>query len=373
MIRNPPAASPPFGPPLGKGFPSGSVLRSRAARWIQVFHLNGWIIYSILALYILVTLRLNLKSGVFGNFWLLLSSFVTPTTHTFAVAIIGPWVWRVRTRGGRFLAFVQKLLFALLCTEATAVLISLLDIWMRQKAGFPTRSPAGIVASYLIVVGPVITITGGLIATRANAMEEKEAMREEATIARTRLLQSQLHPHVLFNALNGLAELIHKDPPSAELCVKHLADLLRRILRASETPTFSLGEERALVDDYLFIEGLRLGHRLRLHWDWDASLDGQQVPPLLIQPLVENAIKHGIAPNRSGGDLIVRVRRRGPDLTMEVWNTGAPYIERPGGGIGLKNLEARLALHFGQHPSFSIRPFEEGTLASISLPGVLLH
>ena len=225
-------------------------------------------------------------------------------------------------------------------------------------------------AAYLVIIGPAMLAAGGLIAAKANAEEEKEAVQKEAMIAKTRLLQSQLHPHVLFNALNGLAELIHKDPPAAERSVMHLADLLRRILRASEAATFALEEERALLEDYLVLEGLRLGSRLRLRWDWDAALDQVQVPPLLLQPLVENAIKHGISPNRAGGDLVVRSRRTGRDLTLEVWNSGSPYLPKGKAGIGLSNLQARIGIRYGTSGHFTIGPSDHGTLASIRVKGV---
>ncbi len=340
---------------------------------MRALHLKTWVILSIWLVFSAVAFRAYHRLGVLGSLWIHVAAILGPGLHVLTVVLVVPPAWRIRAKGSGALAFVQKLALALAGAEASSILIVALDLWLRSKAGMPSPNASGVLMSYLLVVAPAMAAAGGLVAARANALDEKEAMVAEANIARTRLLQSQLHPHVLFNALNGLAELIHKDPPTAEQSVKHLADLLRRILRASEAPTFSLGEERALVEDYLFIEGLRLGVRLRLQWDWDASLDAHQVPPLLIQPLVENAIKHGISPNRGGGDLVVRVGREGRDLKLEVWNTGAPYLDKPGGGVGLRNLEARLALHFGGDTTFTIGPREGGTLATIRLSGVLLH
>ena len=190
----------------------------------------------------------------------------------------------------------------------------------------------------------------------------------EAQIAKTRLLQSQIHPHVLFNALNGLAELVHKDPRAAELAIHHLSDLLRRILRASEHATFPLREERCLVRDYLAIESMRLGDRLRLTWEWDDSLDDFEIPPLLLQPLVENAIKHGIAPSLEGGDLIVRAKESGGLISFQIWNSGEPFLpKRQSHGVGVKNLRARLALAYGDDARFSLGASDGGTLAMIDL------
>ena len=249
----------------------------------------------------------------------------------------------------------------------------LVDYWLSKKGGIVGVSLKRVLQLYLVVLGPAMAVLGGLIAARAGAVEESKAVRAEATIAKTRLLQSQLHPHVLFNALNGLAELIHKDPPTAERSVMHLADLLRGILRASEVDVFTLGEERALLENYLVIEGLRLGPRLRLRWDWDRNLDPIQALPLLLQPLVENAIKHGIAPHRQGGELLVRARRSGTTLSLEVWNTGAPYLPKLATGIGLKNLRTRLELRYGSAGHLAVGADGGGTLATIQLTNMSLQ
>ena len=354
--------------PLPASEPMGRALSHPGLRGsLAALHLHWGIIGAILGLYILVTLRALALVGHLGNGWALANAFLTPANHVAAVVVLVPLVWRLRNRAGRLLPFAVRLLLALAASEGAAALIVLVDAWFQSRTGVPYRSPAAVLRAYVAVVGPAMMVVGGLIAARARAVEENDAIRQEAVIAKTRLLQSQLHPHVLFNALNGLAELIHRDPPLAEQSVRHLADLLRRTLSASEAPTFSLGEERALVQDYLFLEGLRLGPRLAVQWDWDASLDGVRVPPLLLQPLVENAIKHGITPQVDGGRLTVRSLRQGAGLRLEVWNSGAPYRPGPGGGIGLRNLEARLGLLFGAGAAFAIGPSEDGTLAAIQV------
>ncbi|WP_243303666.1 sensor histidine kinase [Geothrix oryzisoli] len=209
-------------------------------------------------------------------------------------------------------------------------------------------------------------VVGGLVAARARSEELREASQAEAQIAKNRLLQSQIHPHVLFNALNGLAELVHKDARAAETAIRHLSDLLRRILVASEHVRLPLREERKIVADYLALESIRLGNRLRVTWEWDEGLDSIEVPPLLLQPLVENAIKHGIAPSIPGGDLVLRARAKDGAIFLEVWNSGQPYpINGNRSGIGVKNLRSRLALHFGNGAQLSIGPSGQGTLAGI--------
>jgi LytS/YehU family sensor histidine kinase len=127
-----------------------------------------------------------------------------------------------------------------------------------------------------------------------------------------------------------------------------------------------------VVADFLALEAMRLGSRLRVTWDWDPALDSLELPPLLVQPLVENAIKHGISPSLTGGDLLIRLRAEAQDLCLEVWNTGAPLRPGPTQGLGIRNLAARLHLSCGPAATLNLGPHQEGTLASIRLPGALV-
>jgi LytS/YehU family sensor histidine kinase len=132
-----------------------------------------------------------------------------------------------------------------------------------------------------------------------------------------------------------------------------------------------LREEQKVVADFLALEAIRLGDRLRVVWEWDEGLDSIELPPLLLQPLVENAIKHGIAPSIPGGDLIIRARAQDGAIFLEVWNSGIPFQNadaRP--GIGVKNLRSRLSLHFGSGARLFIGPSGQGTLASIRFEAI---
>lgn len=340
--------------------------RWMAGAWGDI-KLNRWVLYSVLLLYVLLTLRSNLRFPVQSSLWFVLASTVSPAGHVLAILLLIPSVWRFRWGFKKRVNFLLSLLAGLITSEVVLAIIVAIDYWFRTKAGLPSARLWPVLHGYMFIVSPSATLVGGLIAARARDIEEKDAVKEEAVAARTRLLQSQMHPHVLFNALNNLAELIHKDPPTAETSVRHLADLLRRILNASEHEVWSLGEEKQLVKDYLVIEGLRLGYRLRVTWDWDRSLDGVLVPPLLIQPLVENAIKHGISPSRNGGDLVIRAMKVFDDLVLEVWNSGEPYRDDKGWGIGLNNLSARLDLLGASAEAFTIGAAKEGTLATVRL------
>jgi LytS/YehU family sensor histidine kinase len=297
--------------------------------------------------------------------WWWANAFSSPFTHIGSFAFLAPLPWILPRRLPTPWNFVLGFILSGLACEFLAALLPLFDGWLLIRGGFQFNL-GKLVQLYISLVGPAMMVVGGLIAARARSEELREASVAEAQIAKNRLLQSQIHPHVLFNALNGLAELVHKDAKAAEGAIRHLSDLLRRILVASEHVRLPLGEERKIVADFLALEAIRLGDRLRVVWEWEEGLDSIELPPLLLQPLVENAIKHGIAPSIPGGDLILRARAKDGEIFLEVWNSGQPYpMHSNGSGIGVKNLRSRLALHFGGAARLSIGPSGQGTLACI--------
>ena len=163
-------------------------------------------------------------------------------------------------------------------------------------------------------------------------------MRAEQLVveARLRSLESRLHPHFLFNTLNSISALIMIDPPRADRIVGRLSALLRASLDTSSRSLIPLGDELAMVEDYVDIERARFGNRLRCRVEAPAELRDAQVPPLSVQSLVENAVKHGIAPQRSGGDVLVSASATNGRLTIEVSDTGEGFdleFLEPGGAL----------------------------------------
>jgi len=172
---------------------------------------------------------------------------------------------------------------------------------------------------------------------------------------------------VLFNAISGLTELVWKDQKATEEALVNLAQLLRGLLDSSTRPVDPLSTERSIVEHYLAVERIRLGARLRIEWDWDELLESHLVPPLMLQPLVENAIKHGIAPCREGGELRISLRAEGSGFCLGVANTGVPFEAGRPEGIGLGNLRERLSL-LGERPECLRLQGKEGwTVAELHL------
>ena len=278
-----------------------------------------------------------------------------------------PWQWDGRP-GSRRIGLRQAAQ-AFLASEILMMLILALEETLTRRFGDPPYD-FSLYLMNLCFQGPALFLVGLLFCQQDRLSQEWLASRRQAQEATGHQLKSQMHPHALFNSLTGLAELIEDDPPSAEVFVEAMSGFLRRILEASRLADWPLEEERRLAEDFLVMEGLRLGSRMQVAWAWDQSLDGQAVSPLLVQPLLENAIKHGINGCEAGGQIRVEARREGAELCLEVGNTGAP-ISASGAkrqGVGLQNLQRRLELAYGARAAFRIqRQDEDWTWASVRL------
>ena len=186
--------------------------------------------------------------------------------------------------------------------------------------------------------------------------------------AELRALQSQIHPHFLFNAFNALYGIIPKEARGARETVLNLADLFRYFLRQNQT-FVTISEELAIVRAYLQIEGLRLGNKLAAEIDIDPGLEGARIPLLSIEPLVENAVKHGVAPLAAGGRVRLAVGREGDGLRVEVSDTGRGFQETVGGaGVGLENVRQRLRLCYGPDAELRIDSGASGSTVSFRIP-----
>jgi len=182
-------------------------------------------------------------------------------------------------------------------------------------------------------------------------------------------LQRQLEPHFLFNTLNAVSELVYRDPASADRVLTQLSGLLRQLLgnRAHE---HSLRDELVLLREYVSIQRTLLGDRLRMQWDVADEALWSRVPTLLLQPMVENAISHGVAQLRRGGTVTVQARRQGAQLQLSVRNDGPPVTQTSrDGGLGLVNTRARLQALYGSEHRLELRALAAGgSELTIELP-----
>lgn len=209
-------------------------------------------------------------------------------------------------------------------------------------------------------------------------LREREVVQLAAE-AELSALRAQLNPHFLFNTLTTIGQLIQEAPQRALETLYRLTGLLRAVLKRSDGTFVTLAEEMEIVRTYLAIEGARFEERLTVRIEVDDSLASLPVPPLVLQPIVENAVKHGIAPLREGGRVIVRAEIEGEMLLLSVADSGAFVPERElarrrGSGIGLSNLERRLERYYGADATIEMRSSaERGTEVCVRIRLATMH
>jgi len=258
----------------------------------------------------------------------------------------------------------------------------LLAFWiLRWRNGyewlFAPRSIISIVALSLVLTGLLLLIfvprerAARAEATIAREQARVAAAERETTTAQLKLLEAQVEPHFLYNTLANVVSLVDGEPALAKRMIERLIALLRATAAAA-TGSATLGGQVELLRAYLEILELRMGARLRWRIDLPAELAGLRVPPMLLQPIVENAIKHGLEPTVDGGALTVTVRRDDRRLLLEVADTGRGIratAPRDAPGLGLANLRARLAAQYGSAAHIEVSDnAPHGTRVALALP-----
>ena len=209
---------------------------------------------------------------------------------------------------------------------------------------------------------------------RAEAALQAERLRverieREAALANLRALQAQIEPHFLFNTLANVTSLIDPDPATAKRMLESFIRFLRASLASTRTRQTTLGGERELIAAYLDVLQVRMGERLRYRVEVPAALADFAIAPMLLQPVVENAIGHGLEPKVEGGRVEVRAYREGPSVVIDVADTGVGFGDATRGGVGLSNLRERLRALHGDRASLEIREnAPSGTLVRVRLP-----
>lgn len=194
-------------------------------------------------------------------------------------------------------------------------------------------------------------------------------IERNATLANLRLLQAQIEPHFLFNTLANVTSLIHPAPNDAKRMLENFIQYLRGSLAASRESTTTLGREFDLMQDLLSILKIRMGDRLEVAIDLPEELRDLSLPPMLIQPMVENAIRHGLEPKIEGGCLRLSARREAGQLEIAIADTGLGFSGATSSGVGLRNVRERLRALYGDGARLSIEDNAPcGTRILIHLP-----
>jgi hypothetical protein len=239
------------------------------------------------------------------------------------------------------------------------------------RRGRPSFSTFFVIGFRLPIYIALISAAHALHFYRRSKERERRSLELEANLAKSRLqaLTMQLQPHFLFNALNAIAALVHKNPDAADEMLAALSDLLRLTLETSQEQELPLRRELEFVQRYLMIEHVRFGDRLRFELDVAPDTEAALVPTFLLQPLVENAVRHGLEPRSGSGKLTIRARRENGTLRLSVGDNGVGMSdEKPGReGIGLANTRARLRELYDGAASMELRN-NGGLTVELTLP-----
>jgi two-component sensor histidine kinase len=234
---------------------------------------------------------------------------------------------------------------------------------------------SGSLSSLMLYAG--ILAVGHILDSRARlARQETETARlnEQLSTAQLNALRRQIEPHFLFNSLNSIAGLVRDNQNDAAVTmIARLSEFLRRVVADSNRQLVSLAEEMEFSEKYLEIQKIRFAERLQLNVDVPADLRSAQVPSLLLQPMVENAVKHGISQRAQGGAIRISATRNNGMLMLRIYNDGPPFPPeiKNGSGVGMANVRTRLRGLYGERFHLSVDNREpQGVEVSISVPFV---
>ena len=355
----------PYGP---TDVPDSRTPRLRPEGRRRLLRLLGYTAVFCVLVAALLTLALPAEGSFWRNLWF-------SECIGLAVAVSGagvrqlPWVRRLPERTGVWVSLAAGIPIGYVLGYAVAY--SLLGEPV-HVVGLPGSRQAAIVATLL--AGGFVTYLAWLRNRLSDEAAARLLAQRLAVEAELRMLRAQLEPHMLFNTLANLRSLVDDEPGQAKHMIDQLITYLRGALAGSRADTTTLRAEFAQLAAYLEIMSLRLSTRMRYRLHLPEALQGAGVPTMLLQPLVENAIKHGIEPKIGGGAITVTARRTDGGLEVEVADTGLGLppdhdAERHGDSYGLVHVRERLQALYGAQASLRLSPNQpQGTLATVRIP-----
>jgi two-component system LytT family sensor kinase len=349
-------------------------LNRRMVRWIAI-----WAVWTLFAFFF--TSQFALQNQLSKNpvpFWQILSWQLVSGYIWFALSPLILWLaQKFPFEAGRW---HKSIPIHLLAGVAVSFFQLAIDTFALTRLGYPpNRQFNSFLEAYqyfivvnlhlsLLIYWCVLGIKYTVSYYQKYRERELQTSQLEARLAMSRLqvLKMQLHPHFLFNTLNAISELVYKDPESAELMIGDLSDLLRMSFQNLEVQEITLKQELEFLRKYLEIEQMRFHDRLRVEMKIAPETLDAQVPNMILQPLVENAIKHGLAPRSEGGKIEIGAERSNGHLQITVSDDGigVPFndVENLPEGVGLSNTRKRLRHLYGERHKFDLATAEKSGL-----------
>ncbi len=348
-------------------------LRTRAIQWLL-----GFVFWTFIGLSFAFQFYISSAKAGLDVSWQLAVSYALGDWYVFALLSI-PVVWLARRfgfeDGSRLKSAMVHVCGSLMFSLAYMILRACVGTWQSGGTFSGAFQPLLVKTWHfnLLIYWVIVAVTFAFDYYRKYRERELSAAELQRQLAQAKLqaLQMQLNPHFLFNTLHSIAALMHEDVGRADGMITRLSDLLRAALQSSDTQEVTLREEIDLLRQYLSIEQIRFGDRLNVNIEAPPETLDAQVPNLILQPLVENAIRHGVEPRAKPGHIELRALRSDGTLVLEVSDNGPgippsqPIIE----GVGLSNTRTRLKTLYGDAHSFELRqPPEGGLLVRLSIP-----
>ena len=330
-----------------------------------IFQIIGWSLYGAIQLF-LYSVEFQISFSFFLG-QLLQVAFMVGLTHLFRNYIIrNNWI------DVKWVALITRFIISMLIFSLTHYLfIILISFFSGDLNGIREYNLLYVLASMLQSMG-LFGIWSLIYLSFLYFERYNRSLKYEAAIKEIELnnLKSQLNPHFIFNALNSIRALVQEDPLKSKKAITQLSNILRNVLKAQPQETIAFSEELATVKDYLALEAIRYEERIEISYDIDEYSNFFRVPPLMLQTLVENGIKHGISKLKKGGELKLITQKVSEGLQIQIKNSGRvitnKYKKR---GYGLLNTEKRLKLIYGDQASLQIGNANDHTvLTQIIIP-----
>ena len=320
----------------------------------------AWTVFAFLG-------TIPLATGTSISYGLALVSEFSQNFFLAALSLI-PWLVVIRWMDGKkwvWIISAHTLLAPIYAITAFTVYAEYLNLIAPNGSRYITPFSHWIIFSYTTVYLLQFAIYHGIQIMARLRQKEKEALVLAVLAKEQELsaLKSQINPHFLFNTLNSISAVASRDAEETRTMIAELGDLFRYATEVSKRDVVSLQEELEFTRSYLSLESKRIGDRLQIVYNVAPEALQHRVPPLIFQPLVENAIKHGIEPSEAGGKVSIIIEVHGPRLMIRIVDTGVGFRPNEGGrtdGIGLRNTDLRLRTLYGENSALQTKTAEGG-------------